>query len=166
MNDADRIFSTLVAFSRNVATTNTNTDSHIKSAAISHGSNYMLWVDERKLSWNVQICTGNRARTFRMNMSSSFNNIAIKRAENQALNVQNDISNVFDYTFSGSELMLYAINLNSGCFCSIKRREQNSTHAVTESITIATLERLNDEAGNKIVNLFSRNCRPHELCHI
>ena len=56
-----------------------------------------------------------------MHMSRSFGDVGVKGAENQALNIQNDIGNVLDYTFSSGELMLNTFNLNCGRLCAVQR---------------------------------------------
>ena len=38
----------------------------------------------------------------------------VKRAENQTLNVQDDVGDVLDYALSGGELVLYTLDLDSG----------------------------------------------------
>ena len=74
-----------------------------------------------------------------MHMCSGLADVTVKGAENQALNVQDDIGDVLDYALGGGELMLYTINLNCGRLCSGKRLKQNTTHAVAKSVTVATL---------------------------
>ena len=99
-------------------------------------------------------------------MSNSFFDVAVKRLENQTLDVQYDVSDVFDHALGRGELVLHALNLDGGCLGTVKRREQNATQRVAERIAVATLERLDDKTRDGIVHFFRCNCRPHELCHV
>jgi len=60
--------------------------------------------------------------------------------QRHALEVQNDVGDVFAYTGDARELVQNVVNLNAGDRCTLQRRQQNAAQRVTERQTKATLE--------------------------
>ena len=86
--------------------------------------------------------------------------------KHQALHVQHDVGDVLDDALGGGELMLHALDLDSGGLRPVQRGEQHTTHGVAQGVAVAALERLDDVAGNGVVDFLRSYCRPHELCHV
>ena len=166
MNNADRVFVALVAFSNYIPTPNANADGHIKLSTIGNRCNHMIGVDEGKFGGNLQVGTGNRARAFCRHMGSCLNSVFSKYAKDQTLYVQNNIGNVFNDTFGCRELMLHTVDLNGGSGSAVKGVQQHAAHSIAERIPIATLERIHNETSNGIADFFRGDRRPHELCHM
>ena len=165
MDDADRVLGTLVVIGRDVTAADTNADGHIELTAIGDSSDDVLGIDQRELGGNIEIGAGHHAGALDGHMRDGFLDIAVESGEDKTLHVQNDVGDVLDNALGGGELVLHALDLDSGCLSTVQRREQDATQRVAKRVAIAALERLDDEASNGVAYFLCCNCRPHELCH-
>ena len=99
-------------------------------------------------------------------MRRSLFDIIAQSREDQALDVQDDIGDILDDALGRGELVLHTFDLDGRRLGAVQRRQQNATHAVTQRIAVATLQRFHDETRNSIVDFFRCYRRPHELCHV
>ena len=166
MDDADRILRALVALGGNVTAAHTDAHRHVKLAAVGNRGDDMLGVDQRELGGNLQVRTGHNAGALGRNMSRGLFHVVIESREDQALDVQDDIGDILDNAFGRGELVLHTVDLDGRRLGAVERRQQNATHAVTQRIAVATLQRFHDETRNSIVDFFRCYRRPHELCHV
>ena len=126
----------------------------------------MLGIDQRELGGNLQVRTGDNAGTLGGHMRRSLFDVIAQSREDQALDVQDDIGDILDDALGRGELVLHTFDLDGRRFGAVQRRQQNATHAVTQRIAVATLQRFHDETRNSIVDFFRCYRRPHELCHV
>ena len=103
-------------------------------------------------SRRLDIAGGDNARAF---LAQVHNNrlIGVGR-KHHALDVQNDLGNVFLHTVDGGELVENTIDLDGGYRCTRNGGQQGTTQRVTEGVAKARLERFDDELGTRRVDEF------------
>ena len=166
MDDADGILRALVALGGHVAAAHADADGHVQLAAVGDRSDDMLRVDERELGRHVKVGAGDRARPLGRHMGGRLFDVVVQRGKHQALHVQHDVGDVLDHAFGRGELVLHALDLDGGRLCAVKRVEKHAAQTVAQRVAVAALQRLDDEAGNRIADFFRCYCRPHELRHV
>ena len=166
VDDADGVLGALVALRGHVAATHPDADRHVQLAAIGDRGNDVLGVHQRELGGDVQVGTRHRAGTLGGHMGRGLLDILVECREHEALHVQDDVRDVLDDALGRRELMLHALDLDSGGFRPVQRREQHAAHAVAQRVAVPTLERFHDETRDSFVDFFRCYRRPHELCHV
>ena len=130
--------------------------------AILKGGNHVIGIDEVELGGDEEIPAGHNRRTIDIDGSGGL--IAnVVGAEDQPLDVQDNIRNVLANSGQGLELVLHAFDVNSLDSGTVKRGQQDSAHRIAERITETALKRLNRKAGHAIGDALNSNLRLDEL---
>ena len=166
MDDADGILRALVALGGHVSAADTDADGHVQLAAVGNRGDDVIGVHQVELARHLQIGAGHRAGALGEHVRGRLVGLVRYLGEHQALHVQHDVGDVLDDAFRGSELVLDALDLDGGGLSPVQRGEQHATHGVAQRVAVAALERLDDVAGNGVVDFLRGNGRPHELCHV
>ena len=80
--------------------------------------------------------------------------LVVLGAHDELLDVQDEVGDVFLHTGHGGELVQYAVDADAGDRGARDGREQCAAQRVTEGVTEAGLERLDDEPGTGRVDRF------------
>ena len=164
MNDANGVLRTLVALGRHVATANADADGHLELGALGERRDDMLGIDELEFRGDFQVRAGDHAGALRGERGGSLLATG-KGSEDETLDIQNNVGDILHDTRSGRELVLHALDLDGGCRSAVQGGQQDTTHAVTERLAIATLERFHDESRDIVANLLDGDVGLHELSH-
>lgn len=105
----------------------------------------MLGIDELEFRGDFQVRAGDHAGALRGERGGSLLATG-KGGEDETLDIQNNVGDILHDTRSGRELVLHALDLDGGCRSAVQGGQQDTTHAVTERLAIAALERFHDES--------------------
>ncbi len=141
----------------------TDAHGHRKVRALIQGGDVLLGVDELEPSRDEEVAAVDIARALDVDGGLGLGHRGARGAEDQALDVQDDIGNILNHVGDGHELVLGAIDLDRLNCRTLERGEQDAAERVAEGVAVTTLERLDGDTSGRLVDLFDLNLRPNEF---
>ena len=156
-NTTDR-FGRVVAIAahgaRYITTTVFNLDLHVDLAAVRQVHDDVLWVDDFNIMRRLNISGGHR--TFAIFAQAQGDFVTVVQFENHALEVEQNVHNVFLHTVNRRVLVQNAGNRHFGGCMANHRGQQNASQCIAQRVAIATLERLQRDfgtVGSELLNI-------------
>ncbi|MCY1513772.1 hypothetical protein D9M68_482870 [compost metagenome] len=140
---------------RHVATALFNLDLHFQLACVRQVADRMAGVDDLDVVRQLDVAGQHRAGAGLAQHQGHF--VAIVQLENHALQVQQDVDDIFANARDGRVFVHHARHLHFGRRVAGHRRQQDAAQGVAQRMTVATLERLHHDLGMVRADRFDFN---------
>ena len=105
----------------------------------------MVGIDQLHARIELDVAGGDRA--FLVDLDVEFERFALVGDEENLLQVQHDVGDVFDDAVDGLELVVHAVDLDGADGGAVNGAEEHAAKGVADRVAVAGLERLGDELG-------------------
>src|SRR5690554_1068718 len=139
------VFVALAGIGRDIATTASHLELHVQGTVVRQIGNHVVAVDDFDIVIQLNIGGGDHARALLREAQRYF--VAAVQLDGQALEVQEDLDDIFLNTFDGAVLVEYAIDLGLYHCTARHGGQQDATQRVAQGMAKATLERLERDLG-------------------
>ena len=139
----------LVLFLRNIASVAIECKLHVESFILADCRDVVFWIENYNIGVLLDISGSNLLLAYDVN-KHGLRSLAVEFRDN-ALDVKNDFRNVLGNTRNCRKLMKNTVDLNIRYRITGKRTQKNPAKRVAESLTEASLKRLNYKCSARAV---------------